>query len=70
MKMNKKNVFILLLIMMVPCTRAQVSLDSLLRLAERNSPDIRTAYQYYENARVRTGMIFRSLNLLISRECI
>ena len=56
MKMNKKNVFVLLLIVMVPGVRAQVSLDSLLRLAERNSPDIRTAYQYYENARIRTNL--------------
>jgi len=56
MKMNKKNVFVLLLVMMVPGVRAQVSLDSLLHQAERNSPDIRTAYQYYENARVRTNL--------------
>jgi outer membrane protein, heavy metal efflux system len=44
------------LILLSHFANAQVSLDSLLRISENNNPEIRSAYQSYQNSRVRTNL--------------
>ena len=50
--MKIKILTILSIVIMAPVIRAQISLDSLIQMAERNNPEILAAYQYYENTRV------------------